>query len=85
MSAAAQRTVPDLVALSIMLRERNPVRRAEALQRAAAPGRSAADVAEFVRSLDDHGLRPDTEAVFAQRQTCGVVDRHGEVPPGAAG
>ncbi|WP_225814446.1 hypothetical protein [Streptomyces spinosus] len=49
------------------------------------PGRSAADVAEFVRSLDDHGLRPDTEAVFAQRQTRGVVDRHGEVPPGAAG
>ncbi|MFF4693966.1 hypothetical protein [Streptomyces sp. NPDC001307] len=85
MSAAAQRTVPDLVALSITLRERNLVRQADASQRAAAAGRSAADVAEFVQSLADHGLRTDTEAVFAQTQSRGVVDRHGEVPPKSAG
>ncbi|MEW2287330.1 ATP/GTP-binding protein [Streptomyces sp. NPDC047841] len=72
MSAAAQRTVPDLVTLSITLRDRNLVRQADALQRAAAARRSAADIAEFIRSLTDHGLGPDAEAVFAETQARSV-------------
>ncbi|MEV4340356.1 ATP/GTP-binding protein [Streptomyces sp. NPDC049590] len=68
MSAAAQRAVPDMVTLSLMLRDHGLLRQADALQRAAAALRSAADVAEFIRSLTDHGLGHDAEVVFAETQ-----------------
>ncbi|MGW7410613.1 hypothetical protein ACWGI9_44310 [Streptomyces sp. NPDC054833] len=73
--AAARRSVPDLVALSLGLREADAPELpslADALQSAAARQRSASDVLHFVDSLKLSGLGRDADTVFESTQRRGV-------------
>ncbi|MBK3646395.1 ATP/GTP-binding protein [Streptomyces sp. MBT33] len=67
-AAGAQRGVADLVSLSLALRGSYVDGYADTVQMAAAAGRSASDVAEFIRLLGQHGLTRDAETVFDRTQ-----------------